>query len=381
LVGIILNREESKRIPWSLPVVLLLVFIAWMLITTSFALYPSLAWGQLEKVAKIQLMVFVTMMVVQSKERVVKLVWIMALSLGFYGVKGGVFTVLHGGVYRVQGPMNTFIGGNNEIALALIMTIPLLRFLQLQVTKRWLHLGLAIGMLLTGIAIIGSQSRGALIGISAMAAFLWLKSRNKAFTALAVILVAGAVLMIMPEKWHARIATIETYQQDRSAMGRISAWWTAYNLARDRVTGGGFETFHWAVFMKYSPTPELRHDAHSIYFEVLGEHGFPGLAIFLAIGLATWSTAGGIIRRTKKIPESKWAADLAAMIQVSLVGYAAAGAFLGMAYFDFYYALIAVTVALRVVVDREGVETEPALERGTPSSRERTPDLSMDLSR
>jgi probable O-glycosylation ligase (exosortase A-associated) len=309
------------------------------------------------------------------------LVWVMALSLGFYGVKGGVFTVLHGGVYRVQGPMNTFIGGNNEIALALIMTVPLLRFLQLQATKWWVQLGFGAGILLSGIAIIGSQSRGALIGIVAMGAFLWLKSRNKLVITLAVILVAGSVLMIMPEKWHQRMATIETYQQDRSAIGRISAWWTAYHLAKDRLTGGGFETFRWAVFMKYSPTPDLRHDAHSIYFEVLGEHGFPGLALFLAIGLATWHTARGVIRRAKTLPDSKWAADLAAMIQVSLVGYAAAGAFLGMAYFDFYYALIALTVALRMVVDRRQAEQERAQESVPAPSHASAASLQPDFSR
>ena len=54
------------------------------------------------------------------------------LSLGFYGVKGGIFTIVNGGVYRVQGPLGTFIGGNNEMALALVMTMPLMRYLQLQ---------------------------------------------------------------------------------------------------------------------------------------------------------------------------------------------------------------------------------------------------------
>ena len=38
------------------------------------------------------------------------------------------------------------------------------------------------------------------------------------------------------------------------------------------------------------------------------------------------------------------------MVQVSLVGYAIAGAFLGLAYFDFYYTLVAVIVLTKTVL-------------------------------
>ena len=75
-----------------------------MLLTTTIAVYPELAWPHLIKVAKIQLMIFVTMMLMQSKERINQLVWVMALSLGFYGVKGGIFTITNGGAFHVRGP-------------------------------------------------------------------------------------------------------------------------------------------------------------------------------------------------------------------------------------------------------------------------------------
>ena len=93
---------------------------------------PGRTWNQFWK---IQLMVFVTMMLMQSKERIDQLVWVMAMSIAFYGVKGGIFTIVHGGVYHVRGPEGSFIGGDNEMGLALIMTIPLLRYLQLTTRK------------------------------------------------------------------------------------------------------------------------------------------------------------------------------------------------------------------------------------------------------
>ena len=154
-------------------------------------------------------MVFVTMMMMQSKERLNLLVWVLTLSLAFYGIKGGIFTIIHGGVYHVRGPSGTFIGGDNEMGLALIMTIPLLRYLQLIATRVWLRYAMMASMVLCALAAIGSQSRGAMLGMAVMAVFLWLKSRNKLFTGLLTALATVMILMTMPQAWFDRMATIE----------------------------------------------------------------------------------------------------------------------------------------------------------------------------
>jgi probable O-glycosylation ligase (exosortase A-associated) len=339
-----LHSKEPKQIPWTREAIVLLIFNLWMLFTTFFAFYPAVAWEQWNKIWKIMLMIYVTMMLINSRQKLDWLVWVIVLSLGFYGVKGGIFTILHGGAFRVQGPMGSFIGGNNEMGLALIMTIPLMRYIQLQAKSVWIHQGVTAAMLLTGIAVIGTQSRGALVGMLAMGTFLWLKSRNKIYTLVSILVVVGAVAAIMPQQWYDRMSTIETYEQDQSAMGRINAWWTAYNLAKDRITGGGFETWYESVFRKYAPDPSNTRDVHSIYFEVMGEHGFIGFALYMLLGWFTWNTGSRIRRQAKGNVETKWAADLAGMTQVSMIGYASAGAFLGLAYFDLYYILISVIV-------------------------------------
>jgi probable O-glycosylation ligase (exosortase A-associated) len=290
------------------------------------------------------------MMMMQSRERINQLVWVIALSIGFYGVKGGIFTITHGGVYHVRGPEGTFIGGDNEMGLALIMTIPLLRYLQLTTTRVWVRVALAVAMVLCAIATIGSQSRGAMLGLVAMGIFLWLKSRNKFFTALIGGIAVCLVLLVMPQQWYDRMATIRDYQSDASAMGRINAWKMAFNLAKDRPLGGGFDCFHDRAFQQYAPDPGDVHDSHSIYFEVLGEHGFVGLGIFLLLGLMTWGTASWVIARARRDREKRWLADLAAMIQVSLVGFVCSGAFLGLAYFDYYYTLIALVILCKTVL-------------------------------
>ena len=290
-------------------------------------------------------MVVLTALIITDRHKLHWLIWIIALSLGFYGVKGGIFTIIHGGVYRVQGPDGTFFGGNNEMALALVMTIPLIRYLHLQAKQQWVRTGLATAMVLTGVAAIGSQSRGGLVAMVAMGVFLWLKSRNKIVTGIYMAVAIAIMASVMPQEWYDRMNTIKDLSKPTNPpWARINAWHTAFNVAKDRVTGGGFEMFQPPTFRQYAPDPENVHDVHSIYFEQIGEQGFIGFAMFMMLGVFTWLRARQVIRRCKNDPDKKWAADLAAMIQVSLIGYAAGGAFLGMSYFDLTYHLMIIVV-------------------------------------
>jgi putative inorganic carbon (HCO3(-)) transporter len=361
--------KEKKEMIWTRETVLLLIFTGWMLITTLFALYPQFAWVQWDQVWKIQLMVLLTALIIKERQHLHWLIWVIALSLGFYGVKGGIFTIVHGGAYRVQGPYGTVIGGNNELALALVMTIPLIRYLHLQETRIWIKIGLASAMVLTGVAAIGSQSRGALLAMVAMGLFLWLKSRKKIVTGIYMAIAVAIMASVMPQEWYDRMNTIKTYQTDESAQGRINAWYAAFNVAKARITGGGFQTFQPPTFRQYAPDPRNVHDVHSIYFEQIGEQGFIGFGLFMLVGLFAWIRAQQVIKRCKNDPANKWAADLAAMIQVSLVGYAAGGAFLGMSYWDLpYHLMIIILLAAKFsgVLDRLATAVNPAEGRVPP---------------
>lgn len=348
LMAILFSRE-SKKIPMTREVVVLLLFIAWMGVTTLTALSPDLAQTQYSKVIKIQLMTFVTIMLMTDRRRIELLVWIIALSLGFYGIKGGIFTITSGGGYHVLGPPHTFIGGNNEMGLALIMTIPLMRYLHLQASKVWVKWGLTAAMGLTIVAILGTQSRGALLGLAVMGTMLIWKTRRRfaLFVVMGAVLFAG--LSFMPGSWHERMQSIENYQQDQSALGRINAWKFAFNLAKARpLLGGGNQAFTSDLFARYAPDPANVHDSHSIYFEVLAEHGFVGLALFMLLGWFAWRSCSLVAKQARSNPNGRWVADLANMLQVSMVGFATSGAFLGLAYFDLYYHLIALVVLIKV---------------------------------
>ena len=221
LAGMLMSKE-AKHMVWSREIVLLVIFIAWMGLTTTQAFFVDFAFVQYQKVIKIQILTFMALLLLTSRERVTQLIWAIVLSLGFYGVKGGIFTILKGGEHRVQGPEGTFIGGNNELALAMVMTIPLMRYLHLHEKNHLVKMGLMTGMILTAIAAFGTHSRGALVALSLTGLFFWLKSRNKLMTGTLILAAAAVALSIMPDAWFARMNTIETYDSDASGLVELT---------------------------------------------------------------------------------------------------------------------------------------------------------------
>lgn len=358
-VGIVFSKEP-KRLPIVPVAVVLLLFICWTTFTAVFALEPERAWTEWNRVMKTFLMTLVAMYVIRTEKDIRAFAWVLGLSLGFYGVKGGVFTILSGGINRVYGPLESYITDNNHLALALLISLPILWFLVLQAQKKWLRLTLLGVAGLTLLSVVGTYSRGALLGGIAMLGLLWIKSRHKLPTGLAVLVAVSVSLLMMPSEWFERMYTIKDYGEDDSALGRINAWMYAINLAGQHLFGGGFDVFTPRLFLIYAPDPLDFHAAHSIYFQVLGEHGYVGLAVFLLLIVCAWRACSRIIKVSRNSPELKWVTDLAAMSQVSVVGYVVGGAFLSLAYFDYFYYILAMIVLLeKFLMNRPNVKGIP----------------------
>lgn len=368
VTGMALHPNQVRR-PVSGVMAVLLLLVAWMGVSTLFSILIDPSMERYIELLKVIFMTVITVMLVRSRDEIIGLVWVVVGSIGFFGVKGGIFTIATAGAHRVWGPPSSQIEGNNEIAVALIVIIPLLYFLTrearpalhaLKITfngEKWVRLGLYAAMGLCAIAAIGSQSRGALLASGAMLTALWWKSNRKTPLALFFLLAVPAVLVFMPDTWHSRMETIGTYEQDSSAMGRINAWTMAFNIAKDRITGAGFATASPLIYQQYAPDPSFVLVAHSIYFQILGEHGFIGLALYLLMWIMTYRMAGRIVRLAIGNAELAWATSLAAMTKVSMIGFAVGGAFLSLAYWDLPFYLIAILIVLERFVRNFKQET------------------------
>jgi putative inorganic carbon (HCO3(-)) transporter len=370
--------KDLKRPPLCLITVAQVAFVFWVGVTTIFALYPKSAQEFWMTLMKTQILAFLIPMLFHRKEDVRNLLWVIALSIGFYGAKGGLWTLTTGGDNRLWGPAQSYIADNNAIAAAIVMIIPLMRYLQTTTPHRAARWGLGIAMLLSGVAVLGTYSRGAFLAVCAMLLFLWWKSRQKLALVIIGAIAIPLALSAMPEKWHSRIETIKEYEADSSANMRLNSWATMFNLAKARpLVGGGFEVARPEVYDRYSP--DLRFPpqvAHSIYFQALGEHGFVGLGLYLLFLYAIWHTASKIIRSTRGRSDLAWAHELSLMMQVSLVGFGVGGAFLSLVNFDVPYYLAGLMVATLYLVNKEIAlppakqANQPALELGPDAPRQ-----------
>ncbi len=346
VLGALFSREP-KRLKGGAATAVLLCFVAYIFFTTFFALVPDSAWPMLERAVKVQIGTLLALILLYGKDHVLALIWVIAASIGYYAIKGGIFTIVYLGQYRVWGPDDSFIADNNAFALAAVMSIPLWAYLYGQYRSRtWIRLGVMGAVALTAVSAIGSQSRGAVVAIIAVAIFLWFKSRKKLFSGALIALLAIAFVAFMPAEWGERVATITDPRAEASANSRLETWTMLWNLAVDRpFTGGGFETYSRWIFQKYNPSYAGSHAAHSIYFQVLGEHGFIALGLFLLFWALVWRMCGQVAAMTRGRDDDQWAFWLAQMIKVSIVAYLVGGAFQNLAYWDMpYYLFVAIAV-------------------------------------
>ncbi|MGH8596594.1 MAG: putative O-glycosylation ligase, exosortase A system-associated, partial [Gammaproteobacteria bacterium] len=216
LVSLLISKEP-KRFPLTGLTLIWLLLLAWYTCTTVFAAFPEHAWPKYERVLKIHVMTMASVMLITSKDRIHQLLWVILLSIGFYGFKGGIFTISTGGSFRVWGPPGSDIEDNNHLAIALLMMCPLAYYLRSISTQIWLRRGLLISMGLFVVSAIGSQSRGALLASLSFGGYLWTKSKGKIVSAILIIVAGVLIFNFMPLSWHERMGTIKTYQQDGSA--------------------------------------------------------------------------------------------------------------------------------------------------------------------
>ena len=274
LLGLPFTRERSP-FPRSKEVYLLILLWLAFFLSTIFAIYPKEAWSQFEKVSKILLMTFVPLILFQNRKKLHALLLVVALSIGFFGFKGGIWSMLTGGQYMLQGPSDSFIEGNTNLGLALNMVLPIFLFLRQEESRKWLRLLLLAMFFLSIISILITYSRGSFLGLGVVLAMLLLKSRKKILGLVLLTCRIIVALSMLPGLWFERMDTMKTYQEDQSSMARIRAWQVSYKLALDHpLLGGGFEPFSIDTYRQYLPdelleSADVGTGGHSIFFQVL----------------------------------------------------------------------------------------------------------------
>ncbi|HEY1615638.1 MAG TPA: putative O-glycosylation ligase, exosortase A system-associated [Rhizomicrobium sp.] len=362
-VSALLLSQERKRPRNDIIFLIIAAFLAWVTFNGFFAFDRTWSWPYWDITWKSFVLGLIISITANSRVRIHALLWVIVASLFYFGIKGGLFTLATAGRFHVQGPADTIIADNNQLAVALLMSLPLAYFLRAQSLNKWISRGLLAGMVLTIIAILGSYSRGAFIGLAALGIFALLRTRRRLlYLGFATTLVIFG-FAFMPEMYDLRIQTIGSASQDASFQGRLVAWKVAWDYAVDHFPfGAGFYGPQLpTLFHAYFPD-ETAHAAHSIYFQVLGEQGFIGLALYLILLALAFLRCSSLASRARAIPDQLWIADLAVAIQASLLVFCVAAAALSMAYYDLFVICVALLLPLTEMVGRPAaIEPRPAM--------------------
>ncbi len=339
----------------------LVLFGIWMSVSTAFALAPEHSMPLYVRTLKTMVLALGVATLANTPARIQAVVWALVLSVGYYGIRGGGFVLLTGGQNKVFGPEGTMIEDNNLLGIALVALLPLWNYLRLTSRLRLAKLACLGALVATTLAIFGTYSRGAIVALGVMVALSAVRSRWGVALimvgAIVIVAVPTALPSLLPPTWVARMQSMQSLDKDASFNGRIAAWKTSMEIARQRpLTGGGFASTEVNdVVHQYHPNGGLNSGlaAHSIYFQVLGDHGVVGFVLYAAmVGFALLNTFNVIIT-TRARPELYWANKLARSLQLSVFGFLVGGAALSAAYYDLYLIIFCLSAVLMDYVRRE----------------------------
>lgn len=352
LAGIVVTFGRERLITVKIQTVMLILLGLWISLTAMTAVIPEMAaetYGHYWKGIAIALL---TTGLVKDRERFRWLFLLIPFCIGFLGAKRGLVGILQGGARYDDGP-GGFMADNNSFALMLNMSLPLLVGVATTDPRRPVRIAATVLAVLTVPAILFTFSRGGLLTLCMVAVLLFWRSKNRlmvaAVMALAVLGFVAFSSETVTQTYMERASTIDDYEEDRSAMGRINAWKTSWNVFLDYPVLGVGPNNLAAVFRRYSPEVDRFRVAHNAYLQLLSENGLPGLLLFLAaMGTALWRMS-----RLRAITAVPWVVIQSRMLQIAILAFMAGSMFLSTAYNEVIYHLVALTVCLEVVAEAE----------------------------
>jgi O-antigen ligase len=312
-----------------------------------------------------------------------RVLWAWLFTMGYVAIYG----ILHGGT----GP-GGMIGDENDLALGCVTALPLAYhgLERMSGARRWLSGALA-ALLMS--AIVVSFSRGGFLGLVAVSVYCVAASRHRFKASLTLVLAAVLLVTLAPiggrkgRSYFDDLKTITETDQG-SAKSRRYLWRAATNMwLANPLLGVGGGNFAFAVDQYAPDDPEFVTDSaysernwsgtvtHSLYLQVLAEHGTVGFVLLCYVILThfriLWRLVRDVRARNGVLPEVRRDAEMyAAALGGAVVGLCVAGAFLSVAYYPYLWYFSAMAVALDAWVRRElGPAPGGAVRDPRPSSR------------
>jgi len=338
---------------------LFFLYLLWVLISFFLSdVNPKSLNFRMENLVKMLVFYVMCCKILTKKIHFDFLVWILIISYGALGSAEGLKYIISGGTHTVYA-INGINGDNNFAALMMLTTLPLTTYILSQTKVKTLRVGLMGVILLLVTGILATNSRGAFIGLSFVGVYFFIKSERKLLVLFVFITIITIAYNLLPDSWFERMNTIEHAEEDGSFMSRVISWKMCTIIAiNNPIFGGGLRAVEDYQLWHYykadfgilsfipSPQPGRIYAAHSMFFQVLGDVGFVGLAIYISLLATVFFKIGSLIRKAQKYEMDDWVIQLLKMLQISLVAYCISGALISVAHTDLLFFLFAMVHTL-----------------------------------
>jgi probable O-glycosylation ligase (exosortase A-associated) len=371
---LLLDDKRDCRFSRRQGIIILLLLYCWY--TTTHADFPIEAATKWSWVWKALLFAIFLPLTLRTRLRIEALALTLVLCAGVIIINGGMKTALGGGGYGALSLLlqeNSGLYEGSIISTVAIAIIPLTLYLAHHGTifpSDWRVKLFAYAFCFACLLIpIGTEARTGLVCAAILAGMMWWASKRRALYAGLGVLALLCAVPFLPSSFTQRMDTISAYQGDESASTRIQVWKWTIDYVQGKPLGGGFNNFLANSFtyqtvqktgekdnqrVDYITVTDRGRAYHSSYFEMLGEQGFIGLFLWLALNIGTLVQSERLRRRYRDTdnPELRWVSPFAlAMVQGHLV-YMIGSLFVGIAYQPFIFMMIALQIGATTYLRR-----------------------------
>lgn len=369
--------EDKSGIRFSPRQMLLLLLLIYCGLTTRGADFPDEALEKWAWVWKALVFAMFLPLTLRTRLRIEAFTLIMVLSVGVIVIGGGIKTLAGGGGYgelKLLVNDNTGLYEGSIISTVAVCVMPLALWLARHGTifkpglLVWLFaLGICFSCLLMP---VGTQARTGLICVAVLGVMMLRSVKRRLLYIGAIGALVTIAIPFLPQSYTERMSTIRNHQSDQSASTRVAVWKWTIEYAKTHPFGGGFEAYRQNVLsydkieaenagdnntaIETQRIEERGRAYHSSYFEMLGEQGYPGLAMWLLLHIMG-VVHMEVIRRSyakNTSPELRWVTPLADALQQAQIVYLFGGAFVGIAFQPFCYMLVGLQCGLSAYIGR-----------------------------
>ena len=353
--------------------------------TTITADFPDDALAKWDWVWKALIFAVFLPLTLRTRLRIEATALVMVLTAGAIIIPAGIKTLASGGGY---GSLHLLVNDNvglyegSILSTVAIAIIPLALWLAGHGTifKPDWKVKLFAWALCFACALmpVGTEARTGLVCLAILIA-MSMRDVKRRFLYVALIGAAGLLTVpFLPASFTHRMETIGDHKADQSASTRLAVWQWTIAFAKDHPFGGGFDAYRQnklsidivdteasgnTTAIETTTLVDQARAYHSAYFEMLGEQGYPGLALWLLLHiLGVWQMER-IYRRHRRNPDpdKAWIAPLASALQRAQIVYLVGSGFVGIAFQPFCYMIVALQCGLWSWARRHETPRVPAI--------------------